>query len=250
MTTADDRPPHRRGRPRRALLPGAARRGDPPGPGEPPGHVRRLPRADRHRAVVATSTATSTGARSSRCGAASGRWRAARSRSPRSATRSSTRSPTGRSSSSAPPRTRSGPSTTRASTAARSCAPAPGQVKRFRCPYHGFTWNLDGTPARDPVAVGLPARRRGDVLPARGAGRDVGRVRLRQRRPDGRHRSRTTSRTCPWHFAEWPLEERYLTAHVVRVDAVQLEGRARGLHRGVPHDGRAPAAADRPPPTR
>ena len=40
-------------------------------------------------------------------------------------------------------------------------------------------------PPRDPLGVGLRPCRRGDVLPARGPGRDVGRVRLRQRRPGG-----------------------------------------------------------------
>ena len=47
----------------------------------------------------------------------------------------------------------------------------------------------------------------------------------------------------PSHFAEWPLEERYLAANVVRVHAVQLEGGARGVHRGVPHGGGPSAAA-------
>ena len=91
---------------------------------EPARHVGRVHRADRASRRRGTSTRRSTGARSSGSGAACGRWRAARSRSPRSATRSSTRSPTGRSSSCAPRRTRSGRSTTRACTAGRSCAPA------------------------------------------------------------------------------------------------------------------------------
>ena len=98
-------------------------------------------------------------------------------------------------------------------------------------------------PPRDPVGVGLRPRRRGDVLPATGPGRDVGRVRLRQRRPRGaaapglpRGPSRALHRVAP---------RRALPQRPRRPDdAVQLEGRARSLHRGVPHDGRPPAAAD------
>ena len=161
MTTAETRPPHRRGRPRRALLPGTARRRDAPGPGEPPSHVRRLTSSRAASRRRATSTATSTSARSSRCGAASGRWRAARSRSPRSATRCSTRSPTGRSSSSAPPRTRSRAFHNSCLHRGTQLRTRSGHINSFRCPYHGFSWNLDGTPPRDPVGVGLPPCRRG-----------------------------------------------------------------------------------------
>ena len=31
-----------------------------------------------------------------------------------------------------------------------------GKVKNFRCPYHGFTWNIDGTLHEIPCGLGLP----------------------------------------------------------------------------------------------
>ena len=248
MTTAETGPRTRRGHPRRALLPGAARRGDPARPREPPGHVRRLPRAQRASRRLATSTATSTSARSSRSGATSGRWRAARSRSPRSATRSLYEIADW---SLIVVRTAPGHDLGLPQLVPPSRHPAAhplGPHQAFRCPYHGFSWNLDGSLREIPSRVGLPADRRGDVLPARGAGRDVGRVRLRQHRPRGRHRSRTTSRTCPRHFAQWPLDERYLSAHVVRTMPcnwkVALEAFIEAYHTMAVHPQLLTTAAD------
>ena len=155
---------------------------------------------------------------------------------------SSTRSPTGRSSWCAPRRDE-------IRAFHNSCLHRGTQLRTsragstsFRCPYHGFTWNLDGTLARDPVCLGLPAGRRGLVLPPAGAGRHLGRLRVREHRRPGR-----AARGLPRGPAvalravapRGPLPHRPRRAD----DAVQLEGGARGVHRGVPHDGGAPAAA-------
>ena len=118
-----------------------------------------------------------------------------------------------------------------------------GHIDSFRCPYHGFSWNLDGSLREIPSAWDFRTCRRGDLLPARGPGRDVGRVRLRQRRPRGAT-APGLPRGSP--VALRPVAPRGALPHRPRRpdDAVQLEGGARSLHRGVPHDGRAPAAAD------
>lgn len=91
-----------------------------------------------------------------------------------------------------------------------------GHVTRLRCPYHGFTWNLDGSlreipcawdfPQIDPATFRLPEARVGtwggfvfvNIDPQAG--------------PLEEHLE-----NLPSHFTEWPLEERYLTGHVVRV---------------------------------
>ena len=87
--------------------------------------------------------------------------------------------------------------------------------RELRCPFHGFTWNLDGTfdgipcpwdfPHVDPAASASPRPR--SVL---------GGLRLRQSRHLRRAARPATSRSSR-PFRPWPLEDRYLTAHIVRV---------------------------------
>jgi phenylpropionate dioxygenase-like ring-hydroxylating dioxygenase large terminal subunit len=92
----------------------------------------------------------------------------------------------------------------------------PGRIGELRCPFHGFTWNLDGTfagmpcpwdfPHVDPATFGLPEARVGTwggfvfvtVDPAT-------------------EPLDSYLEILPEHFAPWDLAERYLTAHVVRV---------------------------------
>ena len=92
----------------------------------------------------------------------------------------------------------------------------PGHVGELRCPFHGFTWNLDGTfagmpcpwdfPHVDPARFGLPQARLGTwggfvfvtVDPEAGSLEDYLEI-------------------LPDHFAPWDLGDRYLSAHVVRV---------------------------------
>ena len=175
------------------------------------------PRPRRRFPGPATPVAPSTSSRSRRCGDVSGRWPAARSRSPRSATASSTTRRACPSSSSAVPRTRSAPSTTPVCTGVRVCARQPGRVDELRCPFHGFTWNLDGSfagmpcpwdfPHVDPSSFCLPEARVGTwggfvfvtVVTATAEPRGV------------------TSRSSPSTSRRGTSAERYLAAHVVRV---------------------------------
>ena len=93
----------------------------------------------------------------------------------------------------------------------------PGHVDELRCPFHGFTWNLDGSFAGMPCPWDFPHVDAVVVLSPRGARRDLGRVRLRDRRPRRARASRTTSRSFPSTSRRGTSAERYLTAHVVRV---------------------------------
>ena len=90
-----------------------------------------------------------------------------------------------------------------------------GNVTELRCPFHGFTWRLDGTfagmpcrwdfPHIDPDAFCLPQVRAatwgGFVFVTLDA----------QQSPLSQYLE-----ILPEHFETWPLEERYTTAHVVR----------------------------------
>ncbi|HXQ90125.1 MAG TPA: aromatic ring-hydroxylating dioxygenase subunit alpha [Acidimicrobiales bacterium] len=92
----------------------------------------------------------------------------------------------------------------------------PGRIEELRCPFHGFTWNLDGSfagmpcpwdfPHVDPATFCLPEARTGTwggfvfvtVDPLAPSLEDYLEI-------------------LPAHFASWDLSDRYLSAHVVRV---------------------------------
>lgn len=90
-----------------------------------------------------------------------------------------------------------------------------GHLDKVRCPYHGITWNIDGTlrhipsdwdfPDLDRDAFTLPEARvdtwGGFVF----VNLDPNAAPLAEYLQD-----------LPEHFAAWPLEQRYLKAHVVR----------------------------------
>jgi phenylpropionate dioxygenase-like ring-hydroxylating dioxygenase large terminal subunit len=92
----------------------------------------------------------------------------------------------------------------------------PGKVAELRCPFHGFTWNIDGSfagmpcpwdfPHVDPVTFCLPEARVGSW------GGFVFVTMDAEAEP-----LESYLEILPEHFASWPLEDRYLTAHVVRV---------------------------------
>jgi phenylpropionate dioxygenase-like ring-hydroxylating dioxygenase large terminal subunit len=91
-----------------------------------------------------------------------------------------------------------------------------GRLTALRCPFHGFTWNLDGTfrempcawdfPHVDPANFCLPQAQVGTWGGFVFVNLDPAAAPLEEYLED-----------LPWHFAEWPLEERYLSAHVVRI---------------------------------
>ena len=91
-----------------------------------------------------------------------------------------------------------------------------GNVAGFRCPFHGFTWNLDGSfrempcpwdfPQVDPTDFGLPEAQVGTWGGFVFVNLDPAASSLTDYLED-----------LPRHFAAWPLEERSITAHVVRM---------------------------------
>jgi phenylpropionate dioxygenase-like ring-hydroxylating dioxygenase large terminal subunit len=91
-----------------------------------------------------------------------------------------------------------------------------GRVTCFRCPFHGFTWNLDGSfrempcpwdfPHFDPAAFRLPEAQVGTWGGFVFVNLDPEAPALDEYLED-----------LPWHFAAWPLEARYMSANVVRV---------------------------------
>jgi phenylpropionate dioxygenase-like ring-hydroxylating dioxygenase large terminal subunit len=90
-----------------------------------------------------------------------------------------------------------------------------GHVAEFRCPFHAFTWNLDGTLKWIPCEWDFPRLVRADFgLPEAQVGTWGGFVFVN---PD---RSAAPLEEyleiLPRHFATWPLEDRYAAAHVVR----------------------------------
>jgi nitrite reductase/ring-hydroxylating ferredoxin subunit len=91
-----------------------------------------------------------------------------------------------------------------------------GRVTGFRCPFHGFTWNLDGTLREIPCAWDFPQiDQEHFCLPEAKVATWGGFVfvNLDPEAPSFEE----YLEALPWHFADWPLEERYLTAHVVRI---------------------------------
>ncbi len=117
----------------------------------------------------------------------------------------------------------------------------PGRVGELRCPFHGFTWNLDGSfagmpcpwdfPHVDPTAFALPEAR---------VGTWGGFVFVT---PDPRCEPLPDYlEILPRHFASWDLAQRSLARPRRARGAVQLEGGARGVHRELSHRGGPPPA--------
>lgn len=123
----------------------------------------------------------------------------------------------------------------------------PGRVHRFRCPYHGFTWNLDGTLCEIPSAWDFPDVDEADFcLPEAQVGTWGGFVFVN---PDPEAAPlEEYLEDLPWHFADWPLDERYLKAHIVRVMPcnwkVALEAFIEAYHTMAVHPQLLPTAAD------
>jgi phenylpropionate dioxygenase-like ring-hydroxylating dioxygenase large terminal subunit len=124
----------------------------------------------------------------------------------------------------------------------------PGNVASgFRCPFHGMTWNVDGTLREIPCGWDFPhVEPQEFCLPEAQVGTWGGFVFLnfdRQAPPLDAYLG-----DLPWHFAEWPPEERYLTAHVVRTMPcnwkVGLEAFIEAYHTMAVHPQLLPTAAD------
>jgi phenylpropionate dioxygenase-like ring-hydroxylating dioxygenase large terminal subunit len=123
----------------------------------------------------------------------------------------------------------------------------PGRVSRFRCPYHGFTWNLDGTLYEIPSAWDFPQIDRASFcLPEARVGTWAGFVFVNLDREAGELAKYLED--LPWHFADWPLEDRHLKAHIVRVMPcnwkVALEAFIEAYHTMAVHPQLLATAAD------
>ncbi len=92
----------------------------------------------------------------------------------------------------------------------------PGRLEELRCPFHGFTWNLDGTFAGMPCPWDFPhVDAASFCLPEARLGRWGGFVFVNadEDAPD----LEDYLEILPDHFASWDLSQRSLSAHVVRV---------------------------------
>jgi phenylpropionate dioxygenase-like ring-hydroxylating dioxygenase large terminal subunit len=113
-----------------------------------------------------------------------------------------------------------------------------GNVAGFRCPFHGFTWNLDGSFREMPCPWDFPHVDAANFpLPEAQVGTWGGFVFVNL---DAEAPPLTEYlEELPRHFAAWPLEARYLTAHVVRVMAcnwkVALEAFIEAYHTVAVH---------------
>jgi phenylpropionate dioxygenase-like ring-hydroxylating dioxygenase large terminal subunit len=123
----------------------------------------------------------------------------------------------------------------------------PGRVTGFRCPFHGFTYDLDGALREIPCAWDFPDF---DTATARLPEARVGTwggfvfVNLDPQAPP----LEDYLENLPSHFAAWPLEDRYLRAHVVRTMGcnwkVALEAFIEAYHTKTVHPQLLPSAAD------
>ena len=113
-----------------------------------------------------------------------------------------------------------------------------GRVDQLRCPFHGFTWDLDGTPRALPCAWDFPQVDLADLhLPEARVDTWGGFVFVNPD-PDAAPLADYLG-ALPEHFARFPLEERYTTAHVAKVlDCnwkVALEAFLEAFHTFVVH---------------
>jgi phenylpropionate dioxygenase-like ring-hydroxylating dioxygenase large terminal subunit len=92
----------------------------------------------------------------------------------------------------------------------------PGRIDELRCPFHGFTWNLDGTFAGMPCPWDFPhVDQKTFCLPEARVGRWGGFVFVTV--DPAAEDLGGYLEILPEHFASWDLGDRYLSAHVVRV---------------------------------
>jgi phenylpropionate dioxygenase-like ring-hydroxylating dioxygenase large terminal subunit len=91
----------------------------------------------------------------------------------------------------------------------------PGRIAELRCPFHGFTWNLDGTFAGMPCPWDFPHVDEATFcLPQARVGTWGGFVFVNL--DPGAGSLHDYLEILPEHFGTWDLGARYLSAHVVR----------------------------------
>lgn len=97
----------------------------------------------------------------------------------------------------------------------RQLCDGPGRAEQLRCPFHGWTWNLDGSLKTIPARWDFPhVERERYRLPELAVGSWGGFVFVnfdRSAAPLATHLGE-----LPRHFERWPLEKRYKEAHVAK----------------------------------
>ena len=123
----------------------------------------------------------------------------------------------------------------------------PGHVRQFRCPFHGMTWNIDGSLREMPCAWDFPDVDAGSFrLPEAKVGTWGGFVFVNLDPAAAPLEDYLAE--LPSHFDAWPLEDRYITAHAVRTLPcnwkVALEAFIEAYHTVAVHPQLLPTAAD------
>ena len=91
----------------------------------------------------------------------------------------------------------------------------PGKVDCIRCPYHGLTWNTDGSLREIPSAWDFPHVEYGDLQLPEARVDTWGGFVFVNLDPDAAPLADFLE-DLPWHFESFPLEERWTSLHVVR----------------------------------
>jgi phenylpropionate dioxygenase-like ring-hydroxylating dioxygenase large terminal subunit len=115
-----------------------------------------------------------------------------------------------------------------------------GRCNEFRCPFHGFTWHLDGELKQVPAEWDFPQlenREGGLSLPEVCVGTWGGFVFINPN-PDAESLMDFLG-VLPQHFERWDFENRYVSAHVARVIncnwKVAQEAFSEGYHVNATH---------------
>ena len=124
-----------------------------------------------------------------------------------------------------------------------------GRCDEFRCPFHGFTWQLDGALKSVPADWDFPYledRAETFVLPAIRVGVWEGFVFIN---PDpAAEPLEQFLGVLPEHFARWRLGDRYVQAHVAKVIRcnwkIAIEAFSEGYHVGGTHPQAVPYVSD------
>jgi len=97
----------------------------------------------------------------------------------------------------------------------RALCDGPGRAAEIRCPFHGWTWDLDGQLKRIPARWDFPhVERERTRLPELRVGRWGGFVFVNF--DPGAPPLAAHLGELPRHFERWPLERRYKEAHVAK----------------------------------
>lgn len=91
----------------------------------------------------------------------------------------------------------------------------PGKLECIRCPYHGLTWNTDGSLREIPSDWDFPHVQK-DEMPLPEARVDTWGGFVFVNLDTGAAPLAAFLEDLPWHFESFPLEERWTALHVVR----------------------------------